>query len=40
VEVFFSYLVSRQFFQERMSPREIAGLVLVLAGVLAAGASM
>jgi hypothetical protein len=36
VEVFFSYLVSRQFFQERMSVREGTGLVLVLAGVLAA----
>jgi drug/metabolite transporter (DMT)-like permease len=35
VEVFFSYLVSRQFFKERMSVREGTGLVLVLAGVLA-----
>lgn len=35
VEVFFSYLVSRQFFRERMSVKEGMGLVLVLAGVLA-----
>lgn len=35
VEVFFSYLVSRQFFKERISMREGIGLVLVLAGVLA-----
>jgi len=34
VEVLFSYLVSRQFFKERMSRKEFAGLVLVTAGVL------
>lgn len=34
VEVLFSYLVSRQFFKERMSHKELAGLVLVTAGVL------
>lgn len=35
VEVLFSYLVSRQFFRERMSHKELAGLVLVTTGVLA-----
>ncbi len=35
VEVLFSYLVSRQFFKERMSRKELAGLLLVAAGVLA-----
>ena len=34
VEVLFSYLVSRQLFKERMSRNELAGLVLVTAGVL------
>ena len=35
IEVLFSYLVSRQFFRERMSHKELAGLVLVTTGVLA-----
>ena len=34
VEVLFSYLVSRQLFQERMTRNEILGLLLVGAGVL------
>lgn len=33
-EVLFSYLVSRQLFKERLSRNELAGLVLVTAGVL------
>jgi len=40
VEVLFSYFVSRQFFKERMSVREGTGLVLVLAGVLAASSQL
>jgi drug/metabolite transporter (DMT)-like permease len=40
VEVLFSYLVSRQFFKERMSRKELAGLVLVTAGVLAVCAQL
>lgn len=34
VEVLFSYLVSRRLFREQMSRRELAGLLLVGAGVL------
>ena len=34
VEVLFSYVVSRRLFDERMSRNEMAGLLLVGAGVL------
>lgn len=40
VEVLFSYLVSRRLFKERMSRNELAGLVLVGAGVLVVCAQM
>lgn len=40
VEVLFSYLVSRQFFKERMSHRELAGLMLVMVGVVAVCAQL
>jgi drug/metabolite transporter (DMT)-like permease len=40
VEVLFSYLVSRQFFKENMSRKELAGLVFVTAGVLAVCAQL
>ena len=40
VEVLFSYLVSRRLFKERMSHNELAGLVLVGAGVLVVCAQM
>lgn len=35
VEVVFSYLVSRRFMREKLAPAEQAGLLLVLAGVVA-----
>ncbi|MFO1305202.1 MAG: DMT family transporter [Burkholderiales bacterium] len=34
VEMPFSYLVSRRFFRERLTPREIAGMALIVSGVL------
>lgn len=40
VEVLFSYLVSRQFFKERMTRNEVLGLLLVTAGVLAVCAQL
>jgi drug/metabolite transporter (DMT)-like permease len=33
-EMLFSYVVSRRFFRERLTPREIAGMVLIITGVL------
>lgn len=40
VEVLFSYLVSRKLFKEQLSPRELAGLLLVGVGVLAVSAQI
>jgi len=33
VEVFYGYVVSRRLFKERVTPRELAGIVLVAAGI-------
>ena len=38
VEVLFSYLVSRRLFREQLSRKELAGLMLVSAGVLVVSA--
>jgi drug/metabolite transporter (DMT)-like permease len=32
-EMLFSYVVSRRFFRERLTRREVAGMVLIVAGV-------
>jgi drug/metabolite transporter (DMT)-like permease len=34
VELYFSYVVSRRFFRERLSPRELAGFILLALGLL------
>jgi drug/metabolite transporter (DMT)-like permease len=34
VEVVFSYFVSRRIFNESMNRRELAGIILVMAGVV------
>jgi len=33
-EMLFSYVVSRRVFRERLTRREIAGMVLIVAGVV------
>lgn len=37
VEVFFSYAMSRRFFEEHVTGREIAGIVLTVAGIVVIG---
>ena len=39
-EVFFSYLVSRKLFKEKISRKELAGLLLVGAGVVVVSAQL
>jgi drug/metabolite transporter (DMT)-like permease len=34
IEMLFSYVVSRRFFRERLTSREVAGMVLIVAGVV------
>ena len=34
VELYFSYVVSQRFFRERLSPRELAGFILLALGLV------